>query len=64
MKRTFDIVFSIIGLIAMSPMILVLILLIKREDGGPILYKGIRVGRNMGAFKMLKFPSNCGYFWK
>ena len=55
MKRTFDIVFSIIGLIAMSPMILVLILLIKREDGGPILYKGIRVGRNMGAFKMLKF---------
>lgn len=55
MKRLFDIVFSIIGLIIASPIILVIVFLIKKEDKGPVFYRGKRVGKNGKVFKMFKF---------
>ena len=55
LKRLFDIVFSLSGLILLSPTLLGVALLIKREDGGPLFYKGVRVGRSGKLFKMFKF---------
>ena len=56
-KRVFDIVMSILGLIILSPAMAVIAYKIKREDGGPIIYKQIRVGKNGKHFEMYKFCS-------
>jgi len=55
MKRLFDIVFSLLGLIVLSPALLALAILIKKEDGGPVFYRGVRVGRNSKPFRIFKF---------
>jgi len=55
MKRLFDIVFSLLGLIILSPFILVLAILIKEEDGGSVFYRGVRVGRHGKPFRIFKF---------
>ncbi len=55
MKRFFDFVVSLIGLIVLSPLIGFIALLIKREDGGPVVYGGLRVGLNGKMFPLYKF---------
>jgi len=55
MKRLFDVVFSLLGLIAASPVLAYVAVRIKREDGGPVFYRGARVGREGVMFKMFKF---------
>jgi lipopolysaccharide/colanic/teichoic acid biosynthesis glycosyltransferase len=55
LKRLFDIVFSLLGLIVCAPVLLVLALRIKREDNGPVFYGGVRVGKGGNTFRMLKF---------
>ena len=55
MKRLFDILFSALGLLFLSPIFLIIAILIKREDRGPILYRGVRVGKFGKTFKMFKF---------
>ncbi len=55
MKRLFDIVFSLFGLIFIFPILLFLVVLIKWEDGGPVLYRGVRVGRFGNLFRIFKF---------
>ena len=55
LKRLFDIVFSTIGLMMFSPLLLVIAFLIKKEDGGPIFYRGVRVGRYGKSFNIFKF---------
>jgi lipopolysaccharide/colanic/teichoic acid biosynthesis glycosyltransferase len=54
-KRIFDIVFSLFGLLILSPIFLAVVILIKREDGGPIYYMGSRIGKSGVPFKMIKF---------
>jgi exopolysaccharide production protein ExoY len=54
-KRGFDIVGSLIGLIAVSPLFLMIALLVKFSDGGPILYGHSRIGRGGRIFPCLKF---------
>jgi len=55
-KRTFDIVGSIIFIIFSSPLLLVVAILIKLEDSeGPIIYKNKRVGANGKEIKVYKF---------
>ena len=54
-KRIFDIVFSISGLILLSPVLIVIAILIRFDSKGPVLYKQTRVGRNNKDFKLLKF---------
>ena len=56
-KRGFDLVFSGIGLILISPLLLVLAILIKIDSPGPILYVQERIGRDGKRFRMLKFRS-------
>ena len=55
MKRCFDVVFSILGLIVLSPLFLVIAVLVKRDSPGPMFYRGPRVGKGGKIFGMLKF---------
>jgi lipopolysaccharide/colanic/teichoic acid biosynthesis glycosyltransferase len=55
LKRSFDILLSLFGLILLSPVLIVVSLLIRREDGGPVFYRGVRVGRHGEPFKIFKF---------
>jgi exopolysaccharide biosynthesis polyprenyl glycosylphosphotransferase len=54
-KKTFDFFMSLFILILISPLMLGIAILIKQEDGGPVLFKQIRVGRHGRLFKCLKF---------
>ena len=57
MKRLFDIIASGLGLIALSPLFLVLGIWIKMDSKGPVFYRQIRVGRNNKDFRIFKFRS-------
>lgn len=54
-KRLFDVIFSIIGLFLLSPLFLIISILIKREDKGPVFYRGLRVGKDGKLFRIYKF---------
>jgi len=56
-KRIIDIIFSLIGLIFFLPIFLIVSILIKLEDKGPIFYNAERLGQNGKIFKMYKFRS-------
>ena len=56
MKRTMDIMVSALALIALSPIMMVVALMIRR-DGGPALYGHGRLGRDSKSFSCLKFRS-------
>lgn len=57
MKRLFDIVAATCGIVILSPLMIIIAVLIKGEDHGPIFYKQVRVGKNGKTFKMYKFRS-------
>ena len=54
-KRLFDLVSSASGLIFISPLLLVVSGLIKGEDGGPVFYRGVRIGQHGKPFRIFKF---------
>jgi len=55
MKRLLDVVASGIGLLLLWPVFVVVAILIKLEDGGPVLFRQQRVGRGCKSFMILKF---------
>lgn len=56
-KRMFDVTASCIGLVVLSPLMLITAILIKAEDGGPVFFVQERVGKGEKVFKMYKFRS-------
>lgn len=54
-KRLIDIILSFLGLTILSPLFLILIVAIKMESKGPVLFKQKRVGMNKTHFNILKF---------
>ena len=56
-KRIADIILSGLGLIVLSPIYLIIIIAIKADDPGPVLFTQKRVGRNKKYFKLHKFRS-------
>jgi len=54
-KRFLDFILSFIGLLFLSPTFLIIAFLIKKEDGGSIFFRQIRVGKNGRYFKIYKF---------
>lgn len=54
-KRIFDIIFSLIGLILLLPLLLLIALILKIESKGPTLFMQTRVGRHKKDFKIFKF---------
>jgi lipopolysaccharide/colanic/teichoic acid biosynthesis glycosyltransferase/GNAT superfamily N-acetyltransferase len=57
LKRALDVTVAATVLTVTSPLALTAAWRIKREDGGPILYRGTRIGRYGEPFAMLKFRS-------
>ena len=56
-KRAFDIIFSGIAILCLSPLLILTALAIRIESKGPIIYKSKRVGSNYQIFDFLKFRS-------
>ncbi len=56
-KRAFDIVCSVLGIIVLSPVLIITAIAIKAESKGPVLFKSKRVGTNYKIFDFLKFRS-------
>jgi lipopolysaccharide/colanic/teichoic acid biosynthesis glycosyltransferase len=57
MIRFFDILFSFVGLVIISPIFVIIGLLIKINSKGPIFYKQSRIGLNGNEFRVFKFRS-------
>ena len=55
LKRMFDIIFSVIALILLSPVFLVLSILIKRDSPGSVFYRQERIGYHKRPFNIIKF---------
>jgi len=53
-KRVFDIVAAVSALVVLSPLLVIVALMVRR-DGGPIVYGHTRVGRHGKKFRCLKF---------
>ena len=56
-KRAFDIVVSLLGIIVLSPTLAITAIAIRAYDGGPALYKQVRLTLNGKEFRILKFRS-------
>ncbi|MXO88450.1 exopolysaccharide biosynthesis polyprenyl glycosylphosphotransferase [Alteraurantiacibacter aestuarii] len=56
-KRAFDVISSLLGLILLSPLMLLCALAIKLEDGGPVFFMQRRMGRGNQFFDIFKFRS-------
>ncbi len=56
-KRAFDLVFSTMVLVILSPVFLIIALAIKIESSGPVFYRPIRVGKYGSSIKVYKFRS-------
>jgi O-antigen biosynthesis protein WbqP len=54
-KRLIDIILSLVGMIILSPLFLILIIAIKIDSKGPVLFKQKRVGLHKKYFNILKF---------
>jgi O-antigen biosynthesis protein WbqP len=54
-KRYIDIILSLLGLIVLSPIFFILIISIKIDSKGPVLFKQKRIGVNKTHFNILKF---------
>ena len=54
-KRFFDIIASVVGLLLLAPVIAVVALQIRRKLGSPILFRQTRPGKDGSPFEMIKF---------
>jgi len=54
-KRLFDLFWTMAGLCLLWPLFLVIALLIKRHDGGPVFFRQERVGHKGHSFRIWKF---------
>jgi len=54
-KRAFDLIFSTIGILILSPVFLIVAIIIKIDSKGPIYFRQDRVGKNNKVFQIHKF---------
>lgn len=55
LKRAFDLFWSILGLAVLLPLLALVALLVKLEDGGPVFFRQVRIGRGGRPFRIWKF---------
>ena len=58
-KRLIDLVLAALGLIVLSPVMLLAALAVKLDSKGPVIFKQMRLGRGGKPFQMYKFRSMC-----
>lgn len=58
-KRFLDVTASFLGLVLLSPLLLVVSILIKIDSRGPVIFRQKRIGRNGKVFEIYKFRSMC-----
>ena len=56
-KRAFDFTVALIGLIVLSPVLLIITYLIRKNLGSPVLFRRVRPGKDGKPFEMVKFRS-------
>lgn len=56
-KRLFDIFFSSMAIVMLSPLLLIIIIIMKLESKGPVFYYSLRVGTGYKIFKFYKLRS-------
>ena len=56
-KRVTDFVLTSVGLMIISPLMLGIAAVVKLQDGGPVIFRQARIGRDGKPFMMLKFRS-------
>ena len=59
LKRTIDIVLSAIGLVLLTPLMVIIAALIRLDSRGPALFKQLRAGRHGEPFRFVKFRTMC-----
>ena len=57
MKRLFDFITSLTGLIVLFPIFIIVALLVKISSEGPVFFVQKRIGKNGKVFQMIKFRS-------
>jgi lipopolysaccharide/colanic/teichoic acid biosynthesis glycosyltransferase len=57
LRCTFDLACAAVGLVVLAPVFAMIAFAIKMDDGGPVLYSHVRVGKNLRPFRFLKFRS-------
>lgn len=57
LKRVIDVICSLLGIIALSPVLIIVSVLIKLESKGPIIFKQLRAGKDSKPFYIYKFRS-------
>ena len=55
MKRAFDFSVAFLGLLLISPLLVLIAFVIKMDSEGPVIFRQVRVGRGLRPFKMYKF---------
>jgi exopolysaccharide biosynthesis polyprenyl glycosylphosphotransferase len=59
MKRTVDVVLSIIGIIVLAPLMIAIAVAVRLSSRGSALFRQVRAGRGGKPFKILKFRTMC-----
>ena len=57
LKRAFDLIVSLILLVALSPLLLGLALAVRLSSSGPVFHRAVRIGKEGKPFTLLKFRS-------
>ncbi len=57
LKRKIDIIISLVGLIFLSPVLVIVALLVRYKLGTPVLFRQLRPGLNGTSFEIIKFRS-------
>src|SRR5438067_1510171 len=60
-KRALDVTVAALGLIALSPVLVLVALLVRVASHGPVLFRQTRVGKGGLTFRMLKFRTMCDH---
>lgn len=55
MKRLLDIIGALVGLVLLSPVLILLVILIRRDMGSPVFFRQVRPGLHGKPFEMIKF---------
>ncbi|MFW7394889.1 sugar transferase, partial [Vagococcus fluvialis] len=55
LKRIVDFLLSLLGIIVLSPILLILVIAIKIDSKGPVVFTQKRVGKNKKLFNIYKF---------